>query len=57
MRESFEVIEYNFEIISALAKTGYEFAHIWTNYLKSSGWTEEEYESELASRVYSKSIN
>lgn len=55
MRESFEIIEYNFEVLMGLAKGGYDFAHIWANYLSSVGWDEETYERELEKRIFDSS--
>ncbi len=53
-RLSFEILEYNFEVINKISKNGNDFAMMWNRYLASSGWQEEDYEDEVTRRMYSK---
>lgn len=51
-RISFELLDFNCEIIMNLSPTAYDFAHMWTNYLQSCGWSEEDYELEMEKRIF-----
>lgn len=53
MKQPFELIDFNFEKLCALSPSGEDFVSIWHAYLCACGWTEEEYEKELESRVFS----
>lgn len=52
-RAVFELIDFNFEVIMNLSTDPYGFAHMWSSYLASVGWTEEEFEAEMERRVFS----
>lgn len=48
----FEIVDYNQSVIMSLASNGFEFSQLWSTYLTSSGWTENEYEIELGNRLF-----
>lgn len=53
-RQSFQIIDFNFEIIMNLSSGPYDFCKMWKNYLAGCGWTEEEFESHLENEVFKK---
>lgn len=58
LKESYDVVSFNLEVIMRLSKDAYDFCDLWKNYLHANGWTEEEFEAAAEAEVFSpKEVN
>lgn len=50
-KKNFEYLELQYVVINDTCKNAEDFADTWYSFLISNGWTEEDFEQELISRM------